>query len=80
MTEPVAADEALKAFLYAYKTLVSKLEQSFSTAEAPGLFESVLLTRLHRAPDNRMRMQDAGRFLMIAVRADPVARLKNGAR
>ena len=65
MSERVAPDEALKAFLFSYKTVVSRLEQSFDAAGAPGLFESVLLTHLHRAPDNRMRMQDASRFLMI---------------
>jgi DNA-binding MarR family transcriptional regulator len=65
MAEPIAADEVLKAFLFSYKTVVSKLEQAFEAGGAPGLFESVLLTHLHRAPENRMRMQDASRFLMI---------------
>jgi DNA-binding MarR family transcriptional regulator len=65
MTERVAADEVLKAFLFSYRTVVGKLEQGFDSAGTPGLFESVLLPHLHRAPDNRMRMQDAGRFLMI---------------
>jgi len=65
MSEPVAPDEVLKAFLFSYKAVVSRLEQSFDAAGTPGLFESVLLTHLHRAPDNRMRMQDAGHFLQI---------------
>jgi DNA-binding MarR family transcriptional regulator len=65
VTEPIAPDEVLKALLFSYKAVVSRLEQSFAAANAPSLFESVLLTHLYRAPEHRMRMQDAGRFLMI---------------
>jgi DNA-binding MarR family transcriptional regulator len=65
VVEHVAPDEALRAFLVSYKSVVSRLEQSFATAGAPGLFESVLLTRLYRAPGQRMRMQDAGSYLVI---------------
>jgi DNA-binding MarR family transcriptional regulator len=65
VAEHVAPDEALRAFLHSYKSVVSRLEQSFASSGAPGLFESVLLTRLYRSEGQRMRMQDAGTYLVI---------------
>jgi DNA-binding MarR family transcriptional regulator len=65
MTDLIPPDEVLRAFLGSYKLVVTYLEQQFAAAQAPSLIESALLTRLHRAPDQRLRMQEAGRYLVV---------------
>jgi DNA-binding MarR family transcriptional regulator len=66
-------EETIGAFLRAHHYLWSRLQRLAEEADAPDLLQSVVLTRLYRAPSRRAGMQELGE--MLAMSPSGVCRL-----
>jgi DNA-binding MarR family transcriptional regulator len=59
-------EETIGAFLRAHHYVWSRLQRMAEDAEAPDLLQSVVLTRLYRAPERRAGMQELGEMLAMS--------------
>ena len=59
-------EETIGAFLRAQHFVWSRLQRMAEDAEAPDLLQSVVLTRLYRAPLRRAGMQELGEMLSMS--------------
>ena len=66
-------EETIGAFLRAHQFVWSRLQRMAEDADAPDVLQSVVLTRLYRAPQRRAGMQEIGE--MLAMSPSGVCRL-----
>jgi DNA-binding MarR family transcriptional regulator len=59
-------EETIGAFLRAHHYVWSRLQRLAEEADAPDLLQSVVLTRLYRAPGQRAGMQELGEMLSMS--------------
>src|SRR6185436_13541422 len=59
-------EETIGAFLRAHHFVWNRLQRMAEDAEAPDLLQSVVLTRLYRAPRRRAGMQEMGEMLSMS--------------
>jgi DNA-binding MarR family transcriptional regulator len=59
-------EETIGAFLRAHHFVWGRLQRMAEDAEAPDLLQSVVLTRLYRAPMRRAGMQELGEMLSMS--------------
>jgi DNA-binding MarR family transcriptional regulator len=69
----ISPEETIGAFLRAHQFVWSRLQRMAEDADAPDVLQSVVLTRLYRAPMRRAGMQELGE--MLAMSPSGVCRL-----
>ena len=69
----ISPEETIGAFLRAHHYVWSRLQRMAEDANAPDMLQSVVLTRLYRAPMRRAGMQELGE--MLAMSPSGISRL-----
>jgi DNA-binding MarR family transcriptional regulator len=62
----ISPEETIGAFLRAHHYVWGRLQRMAEEADAPDLLQSVVLTRLYRAPLRRAGMQELGEMLSMS--------------